>query len=77
MSKNSEMLLRDSPLKTEKEWLTTKEAAAYLSIPVQSLRNMTSNGKVPVYKLGRRCRYALADLRNLLLNNRVGGFYGS
>ncbi len=54
------------------EWLTTEAAAAYLSLSVGSLRNITSNGFVPYYKLGRRNRYRLIDLRDLLLSQRRG-----
>jgi excisionase family DNA binding protein len=47
------------------EWLSTVEAAAYLRLSVGSLRNMTSNGQIPYYKLGGRNRYRLVDLREL------------
>lgn len=59
-------------LKFESEWLTTKEAATILRITEQALRNMTSNGKVPYYKLGRRNRYRRVDLENLLLSEKRG-----
>jgi excisionase family DNA binding protein len=57
------------------EWLTTNEAATYLKIPVGSLRNMTSNGHIPYYKLpGTRLnRYRLDDLQGLLLSQKRGG----
>lgn len=61
-------------LKTE--WLTTIEAAAYLKVSVGTLRNMTCNGRVPYFKLDRRNRYRLCDLRGLLLSQRRGGFRG-
>jgi excisionase family DNA binding protein len=54
------------------EWMTTNQAAEYLSLPVSSLRNMASNGQVPYCKLGNRNRYRLEDLRQLLLNNKRG-----
>lgn len=57
----------------EKEWITTAEAAAYLGLTVGVLRNMTSNGQVPYYKLGNRNRYRVVDLRALLLAQRRGG----
>jgi excisionase family DNA binding protein len=60
-----------SSLKIE-EWLTAEEAAAYLNVSVGSLRNLTSDGKVPYYKLGNRNRYLLQDLRDLLLTNKRG-----
>lgn len=66
-----------SSLKIEEEWLNTRQAASYLKIPVGSLRNMTSNGKIPYSKLGRSNRYHLNDLRKLLHSNRMGGFYGN
>ena len=59
------------------EWLTTEEAARYLKVSIQSLRNLTSNGKVPYYKFESRNRYRLEELRKLLLKNPRGGFYGN
>ncbi len=66
-----------SSLKIEEEWLTTEQAAVYLKIPAGSLRNMTSNGKIPYSKLGRSNRYYLGDLRKLLHSKKMGGFYGN
>jgi excisionase family DNA binding protein len=54
------------------EWLTTPAAAKFLGISPGSLRNMTSDGRVPFHKLGRRNRYRLEDLRALLLKERRG-----
>jgi excisionase family DNA binding protein len=54
-------------------WMTTSEAASYLRVSEASLRNMSSNGSIPYYKLGRRNRYKLSDLKSLLLRNRKGG----
>jgi excisionase family DNA binding protein len=59
-------------MNVEEEWFTTEEAAAYLKISAASLRNMTSNGRVPFYKLARRNRYLKADLKNMLLNEKRG-----
>ena len=66
-----------SSLKIEEEWLSTEQAAAYLKISVPTLLNMSSNGHVPYHKLGRRNRYSLAELRELLLSQKRGGFYGN
>lgn len=57
------------------EWLTTEEAATYLGLTVGALRNMASNGQVPYHKLGRRNRYLLVELRQLLLSNKRGVSY--
>lgn len=60
-------------LKTEeKEWLTSEEAAAFLGIPLRSLFNETSNGKLPYYKYGKRLRFKLDELRKSLLANPRG-----
>jgi excisionase family DNA binding protein len=62
--------------KTKHEWLTTKEAATYLRLSVKALHNMTSNGDVPVHKLGRRNRYLKAELKRLFLPT-IGGANGN
>ena len=59
------------------EWLTTEQAAYYLQVSVPTLRNDSSNGKVPYYKYGKRNRYRLSELRQLLLSNKRGGFNGN
>lgn len=56
----------------DREWFTTEEAARYLGISSGSLRNMSSSGQVPYFKLGKRNRYRLDELRALLLANRRG-----
>jgi excisionase family DNA binding protein len=56
----------------DNEWLNTEQAAKFLGIPVASLRNMTSNGRVRYYKLGCRNRYRLLDLHGLLLSEKRG-----
>lgn len=63
-------------LKTE-EWLTTKEAAAYLKVTPKSFYNKVSNGLILYYKFGRLNRYLKADLDKYLLGNRRGGSYGN
>lgn len=56
-------------------WFSTLQTANYLDVSVQALLNMTSNGKIPYYKLGRRNRYKKLDLDNLLESNRKGPEY--
>lgn len=59
------------------KWLTTTEAAEYLRISLKCLQNLSSNGKIPHYKFGRRNRYLLSELKKLLLAQPRGGFYGN
>ena len=61
----------------DQEWMTTNEAADYLRISSKCLLNLSSNGKIRFYKLGRRNRYLRSELQKLLLANPRGGFYGS
>ena len=56
-------------------WFSTKEAADYLRISPKTLLNISSNGKVKYYKLGRRNRYLESDLARLLLGAPRGGYY--
>jgi len=55
------------------EWMTTEEAVEYLGVSVGALRNMATNGQVPYYKLGRRNRYNVVELRQLLQSQKLGG----
>lgn len=57
-------------------WLTSEEAAAFLKISSGTLRNLTSNGKIPFYKFGRRNRYKKSDLHIMLLSESKGAKYG-
>ena len=54
------------------EWLTTNDVAAIYKLPIQSVRNMTSNGSLPVYKLGNRSRYSRSEIDSILLKNKRG-----
>ncbi|MCB0413375.1 MAG: helix-turn-helix domain-containing protein [Bdellovibrionales bacterium] len=56
----------------EQEWFTTEEAAEYLRISPASLRNMTSNGLMPYYKIGKRNRYLKEELKKLLMTQKRG-----
>ena len=47
------------------EWLSTKDAAYYLSISENALRIMVHRGQLPVYKLGRRLRFRFQDCQAL------------
>lgn len=56
------------------EWLTSEEAAAFLRISPATLRNLTSSGKVPFYKFGRRNRYRKSELVKMLFAEKRGVF---
>lgn len=61
---------------TSTEWFNTEQVARYLGLSSAAIRNMTSNGQIPYYKLGRRNRYRAPELRELLLSRKRGGIYG-
>lgn len=56
----------------ESDWLTTGEAAAYLKVAIGTLKNWTSNGKIPFHKLNRLNRYSKRELDELLLGQKRG-----
>lgn len=62
------------------EFLSTIEAAAYLRTTVGSIRNATSNGKIPpscYRKFGTRTLYIKDELKRFLLGqNQKGSFNG-
>ncbi len=47
------------------EWLSTKEAAHFLSISANALRIMVYRDQIPVFKFGRRLRFRLKDCQAL------------
>ena len=49
------------------EWLSTSQAAHFLSITENALRIMVYRGQIPVYRVGRRLRFKLHDLKNLFV----------
>lgn len=52
------------------EWFGTEKAAAFLDMTPNALRIMVHRGKVKVYRIGRRLRFKLTDLRVLLQRKR-------
>lgn len=67
-------------LKTEQNeienLLTTEELATLLKVSPGVVRNMTSNGQLPYYKLGRRNRYWWSEIKKLLSSTHKGAIYG-
>lgn len=51
----------------EREWLSTEEAAQYLSISENALRIMVHRGQIRVFKVGRRLRFQLKDCKALFV----------
>lgn len=77
-SLNSKTAMLNEPLKDgsltfqSTEWLTTDEVASVYKLPKQSVRNMTSNGSLPVYKLGQRNRYSRTEIDSILFKSKRG-----
>lgn len=51
--------------KIENEWLSTVEAASFLSISPNALRIMVYREQIKAYKFGRRLRFKLRDCQGL------------
>ena len=49
------------------EWLSSKDAAAFLCISPNALRILVCREKIQAYKLGRRLRFRLRDLKSALV----------
>lgn len=48
------------------DWLSSSEAAQYLKVSENALRIMVCRRQVPFHKLGRRLRFKLRELENLI-----------
>jgi excisionase family DNA binding protein len=59
----------------ETVWLRTPEAAAYLQVHVETLRNWARKGVIPAAKLGNRggFRFKRSDLDRFLEERRAEG----
>lgn len=53
------------------EWLTCTQASAYLGVTENALRIMVCRGQVKYHKMGRRLRFRLNDLSDLLTEEGV------
>lgn len=53
--------------KIEHEWLSTEEAARFLSISTNALRIMVHREQIKAYKLGRRLRFKMYDCNALFI----------
>jgi excisionase family DNA binding protein len=53
------------------KWLSTEEAAEYLSLSANALRIMVHRGQVQAFKLGRRLRFRLKDCQFLIRKEGV------
>lgn len=49
----------------ECEWLSTQQAARYLSISENALRIMVHRGQIEAFKIGRRLRFKFSDCQKL------------
>lgn len=58
-------------MEKQKDFLTTKEAASFLSYRVSYLYKLIMWRKLPYYKVGRGVRFKREDLVNFLTECRV------
>lgn len=55
----------------EKRWLSSQEARKYLGMGKDFFDNLRENAKIHYYKVGNSIFYAISDLDNLILKNKV------
>ena len=51
----------------QREWLSTDEAAHFLSVSPNALRIMVHRDQIRAYKVGRRLRFSLQDCKSLFV----------
>ena len=56
--------------RVDKEWLSTKEAARFLSVSENALRIMVYREQIPVFKFGHRLRFRFSDCKSLFVRKR-------
>ncbi len=61
-------------MKTTRDWLTTQEAADYLQVHVETMRNWARKRLIPAVKLGNRggFRFKQVDLDRFMESRRPG-----
>lgn len=59
----------------ECEWLSTQEAARYLSVSENALRIMVHRGQIEAFKIGRRLRFRFSECKKLF--SKKGAFNGN
>lgn len=67
--RNSDSLFFEN--RASEKWLSTKEAAEFLSLTPNALRILVHRRQVKFYKFGSRLRFRLKDLEGLLLKKEA------
>ena len=62
-------IIQDSPVNSEDDKLTQREAAKFLGISVTSLKSWKKKGKVPYYQIGRSIFFSKSELLKLARKN--------
>jgi len=62
-------IIQGSPVNSEEDKLTQKEAAKFLGISVTSLISWKKKGKVPYYQIGRSIFFSKSQLLKLAQKN--------
>jgi excisionase family DNA binding protein len=62
------------PSQAHQDIMTAAQAARYLSVEEKTIRNWTSEGKIPFKKLGSSVRYKQSELDDALEKGEIGTF---
>jgi len=54
-----------------KEWLSAKEACAYLDVSVNTFREIVESHKIGITMVGKSNRYKLSDIKKFLNSNVI------
>lgn len=62
---------RSEATRPDKDWMTNREARAFLGVSVPTLQRYRASGRLRYSKVGSRVYYCRADLVAMLEGNRV------
>lgn len=55
----------------EKRFLTAKETAEYLDIPMHTLHVLNTQRKITYYRCGKRCYYDISDIYEYITRTKI------
>jgi excisionase family DNA binding protein len=70
----AERLADRLPQRSEDDWMDSKEAAAYLKVPLSTIRKWTAEGSIPFTQdgAGARCFFLRSELDRWRLSSAQG-----
>lgn len=58
---------------TEDRWISNREAMNILGVSSRTLQRYRDTGRIPFFKMGKKCRYRLSDVERALEKYGING----